>query len=390
MLLSLSGVREALGLASPERGSEEEAEELTFEEEEEEEEEGELPTVAEPEGELDEEELDLRNSAWTHARLMDAAQRTLHGRDPFCGGLLRPEDALPTSVREELPPRKVGRPQGPRGRTLLEAVATEKPDSFLCTLASALASLLPGEQLAALRLPLVGGVEANAERLLHIVAATGGYQRVAELRQWSAVADRVSGPSSLNARGLQHRQAYESLLLAYEAHLASTGAYAALVASCRAQHGAPASQRRASQKGRGAAAKRAAQPPPAPAAAPADDLREPCHTCGVADAAGVAARRCDYCERTFCLACGYRLGTGEALDELKYLKCVSCAVGDPNHDWCQLCREEGDLLCCDSCPRAFHAACLGLREPLADGELACSHCTAAAAAAEAGGGAGPS
>jgi len=29
----------------------------------------------------------------------------------------------------------------------------------------------------------------------------------------------------------------------------------------------------------------------------------------------------------------------------------------PNHEYCDYCKEGGDLLCCDQCPAAFHLGC---------------------------------
>ena len=53
--------------------------------------------------------------------------------------------------------------------------------------------------------------------------------------------------------------------------------------------------------------------------------------------------------------------------------------GDPNEDFCAVCADGGDLLCCDACPAAFHAACLGLPAP-PPGDWFCAVCAAALAA----------
>lgn len=30
---------------------------------------------------------------------------------------------------------------------------------------------------------------------------------------------------------------------------------------------------------------------------------------------------------------------------------------DPNEDWCAVCQNGGELLCCDRCPKVFHVTC---------------------------------
>ncbi|CAF96112.1 unnamed protein product, partial [Tetraodon nigroviridis] len=48
---------------------------------------------------------------------------------------------------------------------------------------------------------------------------------------------------------------------------------------------------------------------------------------------------------------------------------------DPNEDWCAVCQNGGELLCCDRCPKVFHLSCHipALHEP-PSGEWFCSFC----------------
>eukprot|EP00742_Colponemidia_sp_Colp-10_P010775 GILJ01011869.1.p1 GENE.GILJ01011869.1~~GILJ01011869.1.p1 ORF type:complete len:1279 (+),score=240.48 GILJ01011869.1:198-4034(+) len=51
--------------------------------------------------------------------------------------------------------------------------------------------------------------------------------------------------------------------------------------------------------------------------------------------------------------------------------------GDHNRHHCNECKDGGDVLCCDRCPRVFHLDCLGLKETdLPDGEWFCRYCVA--------------
>jgi hypothetical protein len=50
-------------------------------------------------------------------------------------------------------------------------------------------------------------------------------------------------------------------------------------------------------------------------------------------------------------------------------------VKKPNRDHCNNCKDGGDLLCCDNCPRSFHMKCLMVKESeIPDGEWFCKTC----------------
>lgn len=48
-----------------------------------------------------------------------------------------------------------------------------------------------------------------------------------------------------------------------------------------------------------------------------------------------------------------------------------------NDDWCGVCRQEGDLICCDGCTSSYHRECSGLPRsgPLPEGKWFCPECT---------------
>jgi hypothetical protein len=46
-----------------------------------------------------------------------------------------------------------------------------------------------------------------------------------------------------------------------------------------------------------------------------------------------------------------------------------------NKDSCSVCRHGGNLICCDHCPRSFHARCLGInKKDLPEGDWYCQTC----------------
>lgn len=36
---------------------------------------------------------------------------------------------------------------------------------------------------------------------------------------------------------------------------------------------------------------------------------------------------------------------------------VDAGKDDPNEDWCAVCMDGGELVCCDKCPKVFHQFC---------------------------------
>ncbi|KAE9225767.1 hypothetical protein PF005_g5380 [Phytophthora fragariae] len=49
---------------------------------------------------------------------------------------------------------------------------------------------------------------------------------------------------------------------------------------------------------------------------------------------------------------------------------------DHNRWYCNICKDGGELLCCDRCPRAFHMSCLGMSDDMIpDSEWYCKMCT---------------
>jgi hypothetical protein len=54
-------------------------------------------------------------------------------------------------------------------------------------------------------------------------------------------------------------------------------------------------------------------------------------------------------------------------------------AGIENYDVCGKCGFGGELICCDSCPKAFHLSCLPPRmRDIPEGQWACPHCVSRA------------
>lgn len=69
-----------------------------------------------------------------------------------------------------------------------------------------------------------------------------------------------------------------------------------------------------------------------------------------------------------------RIGTNIRVDS-----CMTEVAGDDTNDWnsddCCLCKMDGNLLCCDGCPAAYHSKCVGIvSELLPEGEWFCPEC----------------
>lgn len=66
---------------------------------------------------------------------------------------------------------------------------------------------------------------------------------------------------------------------------------------------------------------------------------------------------------------------GQVGDETAEGGMMATFEDDGNVDYCAQCKNTGDLICCDRCPRAYHPTCLGVKaEELPDGLWLCPVC----------------
>ena len=55
-----------------------------------------------------------------------------------------------------------------------------------------------------------------------------------------------------------------------------------------------------------------------------------------------------------------------------------CFCLQSDHFWyCEVCKDGGDLILCDGCPKSYHKKCLRLKGPLPEGEWKCPLCVSA-------------
>ena len=52
---------------------------------------------------------------------------------------------------------------------------------------------------------------------------------------------------------------------------------------------------------------------------------------------------------------------------------------DDDHYWyCEVCKDGGDLLLCDTCPRSWHTDCAKIQGDIPDGDWSCAKCVSCA------------
>ncbi|XP_072742507.1 histone-lysine N-methyltransferase NSD2 isoform X2 [Anoplolepis gracilipes] len=106
-----------------------------------------------------------------------------------------------------------------------------------------------------------------------------------------------------------------------------------------------------------------------------------CHTCSSDNPQDNHSRapnekiaRCVRCPSSYhasalCIPAGSTILTGSQIVCPKHYKSVNPPL---NAAWCFLCSTGGTLICCDTCPTAFHIECLGIDAP--EGAFICEDC----------------
>lgn len=69
-----------------------------------------------------------------------------------------------------------------------------------------------------------------------------------------------------------------------------------------------------------------------------------------------------FCDSIICACIGgsphVDSSTGDANPAAKIkAELMEASKDDPNEDWCAVCMDGGELVCCDKCPKVFHQYC---------------------------------
>lgn len=66
-----------------------------------------------------------------------------------------------------------------------------------------------------------------------------------------------------------------------------------------------------------------------------------------------------------------RVGVGDLCFEIQ----MCCVLQTDHQDYCEVCQQGGEIMLCDTCPRAYHLVCLDPElEEAPEGKWSCPHC----------------
>ena len=201
---------------------------------------------------------------------------------------------------------------------------------------------------------VVGGVTIGLRDLLDAVSTAGGYDKVQHTKQWSAVARSLhikcaSGGSQLHTQ-------YKKYVAASEPACPTSSSTGTLAGGSVTHK----TDTKLAAKGKH------------------DTWGSECTYC----TEGGDLLCCDSCVRVFHLRCLRLVHVPNGRWECPLCRPIQCGPHPGEHcgpeddgwqEFCEECGNGGDLMCCDLCPRVYHAKCLKLTLPPAD-DWACPHC----------------
>jgi len=81
---------------------------------------------------------------------------------------------------------------------------------------------------------------------------------------------------------------------------------------------------------------------------------------------------------TACGNCPWILNCGCELCVPTKGSCVDVCFQTEHQDYCEVCQQGGEIILCDTCPRAYHLVCLEPElEEAPEGKWSCPHCVSA-------------